>query len=108
MIMVVGLPGRLKTSTPAVLAVSGPNVRAAASTGARLHDVVPTVLYALGLPMSDELEGQPLTMFFDPAFVERHTVRHVPTFGRRAAVRTRQDQRLDAEARERLRSLGYV
>ena len=96
---------------PAILALSGGrqlNPAASAIDGERA-DVVPTLLYALGVPISRELPGRPVTALFDPRFVESHPVRHVDTYGRRVIPpRPPGSTPLDQEMLDRLRSLGYV
>ena len=76
---------------------------------AQATDVAPTILYALGVPMSRALAGRPLVDLFTEPYVARYAVRYVATYGRpanRGAVGT--GQPLDQEMIDRLRSLGYV
>jgi hypothetical protein len=87
----------------------GGEVRAGAAAAARATDVAPTILYALGVPISDALAGSPLTDLFEPRFVTRYAVRQVPSYGRPATpAGARSGQPLDQEMIDRLRSLGYV
>ena len=72
-------------------------------------DVAPTVLHALGVPVSVELAGKPLTMLFDEGFVAKFPVRQTATYGPPSAdTAERKGQPLDQEMIDRLRSLGYV
>ncbi len=72
-------------------------------------DVLPTLLYALGVPISRELRGRPVTALFEAPFVESHPARHVDTYGRRTLPpRPPGSAPLDQEMLDRLRSLGYV
>jgi hypothetical protein len=69
-----------------------------------------TLLYLMGLPIADDLSTWPVTDIVDPDFLERHPIRQIPNYDAattRRSVRTGQ-QPLDAEALERLRSLGYI
>jgi arylsulfatase A-like enzyme len=76
---------------------------------ARPTDVMPTVLHALGIPISRELAGRPAVEMFSAAFAQRSPVREVSTYGSPAAGRApRTGQPLDQEMIDRLRSLGYV
>jgi hypothetical protein len=107
--VLVTQPGRLQSHSAGLVAVAG-NI-AAASVGADLRpvDVAPTILYALGVPISRELSGKPALQLFDPAFVSKFPVREVPTYGpRRPQGAVREGKPLDDEMVERLRSLGYV
>ncbi|MEX2272063.1 MAG: alkaline phosphatase family protein [Vicinamibacterales bacterium] len=68
-----------------------------------------TLLYLLGLPIADNLESNPMTEAVSVAFKERHPIRRIASYdavNMRRGART--GQPLDAEALERLRSLGYI
>lgn len=49
-------------------------------TGARLVDVAPTLLYALGLPVAQDLDGQVLRAAFDKRFLARHPLTILPSY----------------------------
>jgi hypothetical protein len=49
-------------------------------TGARLVDVVPTLMYALHLPVARDLDGEVLTPAFDKSFLARHPLTFLPTY----------------------------
>jgi hypothetical protein len=113
---VLGEPGRTGAAD-GILAIAWPGAgdgtaeAPGAPERARPEDVAPTLLYALGVPVSRELPGRVLTGLFPPAFTQRHAVRTVASFGRRDAAGAAAPARareLDDEMRERLRSLGYV
>jgi len=94
---------------PGVLALHGGPFRGTTASDGERADVVPTLLYALGIPISRELPGRPAFALFDPAFVEAHPPRQVDTYGRReVAPRPAGSSPLDREMLDRLRSLGYV
>jgi hypothetical protein len=108
-VMIVTAPGRLTAAANGRFVVTGGLARAGSRLDARATDVAPTVLYALGLPISDALAGAPLPALFDQGFVDRYPARHVPTYGRRDTGRAlRNGQPLDQEMIDRLRSLGYL
>ena len=109
MIIVIAQPGRIATITHGLVAASGDGAAAGTSGEARTIDIAPTVLYALGIPISRELAGTPILRLFGAEFVSRFPVREVSTYGRREApAGLREGQPLDREMIERLRSLGYV
>jgi hypothetical protein len=108
-VVVVTAPGRGASGGEGRLVMRGGEVRAGAAAAARATDVAPTILYALGVPISDALAGSPLTDLFEPPFVTRYAVRQVPSYGRPATpAGARSGQPLDQEMIDRLRSLGYV
>jgi Type I phosphodiesterase / nucleotide pyrophosphatase len=49
-------------------------------TGARLVDVVPTLMYALHLPVARDLDGEVLTSAFDKSFLARHPLTFLTTY----------------------------
>ena len=79
------------------------------NAAARVVDVAPTVLYALGVPISRELAGEPLRQLFGGADMNASRERYVSTYGRPfASPAAREGRPLDQEMIDRLRSLGYV
>ena len=74
--MVLTSPGRVSDQRPGCCSSRG----AAANTGlrdgaARPTDIMPTVLHALGVPLSRELAGRPLVELFTADFARRYPVR---------------------------------
>lgn len=110
-VMVVTQPGRVQSAVPGMLGLSqeGRSVEIEPGTTARVVDAAPTLLYALGVPLSRELAGQPLRQFFGGADMNASRERYVSTYGRPfTAPVAREGQPLDQEMIDRLRSLGYV
>ena len=92
-----------------ILIARGPFVReGAAVRRARLMDLAPTILYLLGLPIPDDMDGRVLTELFDPA---RLAERPVETFAAPVAANGAGAE-LSSSDREavlaRLKGLGYV
>jgi hypothetical protein len=73
--------GSLEGASDGVLALYGEGIRPGALlTGARLVDLAPTVLYALGMPVARDLDGQVLTAAFDRAFLANHPLTFFPSY----------------------------
>jgi hypothetical protein len=109
LVALVADPGRAASRGRALLALSGRIARPGAHGQADRQDVMPTLLYALGLPMSRELPGRPRTELFEERFTTGVPVRFVDTYGpRTVAPRPANATPLDQEMFDRLRSLGYV
>ncbi len=90
-------------------AVGPPIVARPRLEGARIVDVAPTVLYALGLPIPDDLDGRPLLEIFDERYRSAHPVQYCPAEspqGEAAVPEYSADEA--AEMERRLRGLGYV
>ena len=109
-VFVVTGPGRVQQGSEGLFAAVGEAVNVRLKDGsARSTDVMPTVLHALGIPISQELAGRPAVEMFAAAFARRSPVREVSTYGSPTARRApRTGQPLDQEMVDRLRSLGYV
>ncbi len=108
-VVLVSQPGRTTAAADGWLGLSGPAAAARAAIAGRSTDVMPTVLHLLGVPISDELSGRPLTGLFAEQFVTRYPVRQVKGYGRPSSgTAARTGQPLDQEMIDRLRSLGYV
>jgi arylsulfatase A-like enzyme len=93
-----------------IFAVVGPGVRAGKlSVEVRSVDTTPTVLWLMGLPSAEDLDGRPITEILTPAERERRPVTWVPTFedGVRPWATPQRGDLTDDEA-ERLKALGYL
>ena len=93
-----------------MVVLRGPAIRPGARVeGARLIDVMPTLLYLLGVPVPAGLDGRILSGAFEPEWLRSHPV---PGEGAPAvaptAPATPYTAEEAAEVEEHLRSLGYV
>ncbi len=80
---------------------------------ARLVDIAPTLLYALGLPIPEDLEGSVVTAAFEEEYRNaRPVVRGAATSSSQGTVAGGADEPLDQESEEqvlmRLKALGYI
>jgi predicted AlkP superfamily phosphohydrolase/phosphomutase len=79
-------------------------------------DIAPTLLYSLGLPLPDDLEGRVITRGFVPEFIEMHPIRTSPASGEPYPLPSgdppeREDALTDDDQNvviERLKALGYL
>lgn len=78
-------------------------------TGADITDVAPTVLYAMGLPIPDDMDGRVLTEAFESDFIARREPEHEAA---EAMVAVGHHQAFshaeEALIAKRLQSLGYI
>ncbi|MBN1424937.1 alkaline phosphatase family protein [Candidatus Fermentibacteria bacterium] len=104
-----GASGQHTEGPPGIVILHGaPFKRGARLVGARLHDIAPTVLAVLGLPVADDLEGKVLSDAFSPRFA-RQQIPTVPSYGPRVGRRTAESgESGDAAIIEQLRVLGYI
>jgi hypothetical protein len=96
-------------SMPVADGATTPAGPSSTATAPALEDVAPTVLALLGVPVADDIRGVPRLDLAGRGFADAHPVRRVSTWGLRATdASAASSPQLDDEARERLRSLGYV
>jgi predicted AlkP superfamily phosphohydrolase/phosphomutase len=95
-----------------ILVAEGPGIPRGETLGeGSVVDVAPTVLYALGLPVGEDFDGDPQMGLFTPEFQSAHEVKRIPSWEnevesvRRDAPVT---SPVDGEILERLRALGYL
>ncbi len=73
--------GSFESSPDGALLLKGPMIRAGALlTDARLVDLAPTVLYALGFPVAKDFDGRVVTAAFEADFLERRPLTFVSTY----------------------------
>jgi len=109
LVFLIAQPGRIATITHGLAAAAGEQAASGVALEARATSLAPTILHALGIPMSRELADRPLVQVFTEEFAQRFPVREVESYGRRTLPSgLREGQPLDREMIERLRSLGYV
>ena len=107
-VIVLTQPGRLHQGS-GVMAIVGRAAARSASGEGTIFDAAPTILHALGIPLSRELDGTVAAALLDRTWLEAHAVRFVDSYGvRTGAAAARGSAPLDQETIERLRSLGYV
>jgi hypothetical protein len=92
-----------------IIAMMGRGVpRGGRIDGARLVDVLPTVLTLLDLPLARTLEGAVPRGALDPGFASAHGRRQVADYAGALPAPAEEASDVDANVLERLRSLGYI
>jgi len=102
------LSGTHTTHTDGIILAAGPDIDPDVSLeGIRIHDMAPTILYALGLPVADNFAGRAWTELFQEDFRQSHPLRTIPSWNleRAGEVTATED---DEELIQQLRSLGYL
>jgi hypothetical protein len=96
-------------SPEGVLIAAGPAFREGPLEGLSVYDVMPLLLQAKGLPLSEDLEGRLPLQAFAPDHLQAQPVRLVKTYGRWGMPElAKGTAEADAAAIERLRALGYL
>jgi hypothetical protein len=74
-----------------------------------IHDITPTILYLMGLPVAEDMDGKVITQAIDANQLEQSPIRFIKTYetgGR--SLPTHSPSPADKEMERRLRSLGYI
>jgi predicted AlkP superfamily phosphohydrolase/phosphomutase len=102
------ISGTHTTHTDGIFLAAGPDIDPRADlTGLRIHDVAPTILYGLGLPVAENFAGRPWMELFTEEFRRQHPLRTIASWDveREGTVTP---SAADPELVEQLRSLGYL
>ncbi|HSL85034.1 MAG TPA: alkaline phosphatase family protein, partial [Thermoanaerobaculia bacterium] len=94
--------------TKGIFIAHGPDVDPRADVaGIRIHDLAPTLLYALGLPVGEDMPGEPWAALFTDGFRRRHPLRTIETWGAPGEGEVTVSPE-DQELIDELRGLGYL
>jgi len=75
---------------------------------AKIQDMAPTILYAMGLPVPDDMDGQVMLDIFEPDFVEKSLVKRVNGKQWTATQSYELSENESDKIREKLKGLGYM
>ena len=92
-----------EASRNGVFFARGREIRAGANTrGLSIHDVTPTVLAWMGIPVGEDMDGKPA------AFLETEPVPAIPTHDTTEILRLEGESGTDEAMLKELKSLGYI
>jgi hypothetical protein len=102
------ISGTHTRNTHGIFLAAGPDIDPQARLeGIRVHDITPTLLYGLGLPVAESFAGKARTDLFAESFREANPVRKIRTWGTRRSAGARTSKE-DEKLLEELRALGYL
>ncbi|HEX2223016.1 MAG TPA: alkaline phosphatase family protein [Thermoanaerobaculia bacterium] len=103
------ISGTHTQNTHGILIAAGPDIDPAAQLdGIRIHDITPTLLYGLGLPVAEDFAGKPWTALFTPELRQRQPQRTIRSWGKREQGGAVSISPADEKLLDELRSLGYI
>jgi len=103
------ISGTHTSSTHGIFLAMGPDIDPKADlTGIHVHDMAPTILYALGLPVGEDFAGQARTALFKEEFRRAYPPRTIKTWGTRQGAGGAKASKADEDLLNELRSLGYI
>jgi predicted AlkP superfamily phosphohydrolase/phosphomutase len=102
------LSGTHTEGTNGILLAAGPDIDPRARlAGIHVHDIAPTLLYGLGLPVAEDFAGRVWTELFSAEYRRSHPLRTIRSWGVRRAAGARSSQ-ADGKLLDELRALGYL
>ena len=103
------ISGTHTTSTHGIFLAMGPDIDPQADlTDIHVHDMAPTILYALGLPVGEDFAGRARTGLFKEEFRRAHPPRTLKTWGTLQGAGGAKASKADEDLLNELRSLGYI
>lgn len=103
------ISGTHTPTTHGIFLATGPDIdREADLSGIHVHDMAPTILYALGLPVAEDFAGRPRMALFSVEFRRSHPLRTIRTWGKREQGGKAKSSAADRELVDELRALGYI
>lgn len=102
------LSGGHSQNTHGILFAAGPDVDPAAELdGIHIHDIAPTLLYGLGLPVAEDFVGRAWVELYGAEYRESRPLRTIASWGTRDSGEALQSS-ADEEILDDLRALGYI
>ncbi len=102
------ISGTHTTTTHGILIAAGPDIDPKADlSGIDVHDITPTLLYGLGLPVAEDFDGEAYPQLFREGFRKNHPMRKIKSWGVRTSE-SGQSSKADDQLLDDLRSLGYI
>jgi len=102
------ISGTHTTTTHGILIAAGPDIDPKADLAEiDVHDITPTLLFGLGLPVAEDFDGEAYPQLFREDFRKRHPLRKIKSWGVRKAENG-QASKADDQLLDELRSLGYI
>jgi predicted AlkP superfamily phosphohydrolase/phosphomutase len=94
-----------------ILIMNGKPLLEGKTVEANIIDLAPTILYTMGLPVPEDMDGRVLTEAFSSTHLESRPVRHVASdkmSSRKEAPKSVYSPDEEEATRQRLRDLGYI
>lgn len=100
----------VETAPPGIIIMNGPNINKGVwLTKATIFDIAPTIIYLMGFPVGEDMDGTILVDAFDPNFINRYPVKYIPSYDYDFDYSSiPQESKINEVLKEKFRSLGYI
>lgn len=94
-----------------IFLIYGPHIRqGTCHTKINIIDIAPTILYLMGLPIPEDMDGRVITELFEESYSKNHAIHYhgdskIEGIPKRGEVYTQEDT---LKIKERLKGLGYI
>ncbi|MGB9715793.1 MAG: alkaline phosphatase family protein [Thermodesulfovibrionales bacterium] len=76
--------------------------------GAQIYDIAPTVLYLLGIPIPDDMDGRVIEDAFNKEYLKENPIKKGFTISTEEMIPKSFDQEETSAIKDRLKGLGYI
>lgn len=78
-----------------------------------VYDIAPTILYLMGMPVAEDMDGEVITEIFTREFLINNSIKYIHSYEEKHTSKKQKNKRpiqtpLDEELIERLKALGYI
>lgn len=94
--------------TEGILVADGPAFRSESIPDATILDIAPTLLYLMGSPIPDAMDGDVLESLFTERFLDAHQTKRTSEYGKDTTESRRWSDEESEELEERLNNMGYL
>lgn len=93
-----------------VVIISGKHIHHGKLKDASVYDITPTVLYLMGFPIAEDMDGLVLARAIDGNFLKRHPVKYIKSYETNTEKKAESPipSPLDKEIKDKMKSLGYI
>jgi predicted AlkP superfamily phosphohydrolase/phosphomutase/tetratricopeptide (TPR) repeat protein len=94
-----------------VFILYGKNVKSGALSTKSVYDIAPTILYLLGFPIAEDMQGKPIAGAFTNDFIQRFDIKNIDTYETINPVKERKSPQVstdDEKIKKNLQALGYI
>jgi len=97
----------VRSKPEGIMILHGPCIAPAGRIQGSVYDICPTILHILGLPVADDMLGNPLMQACRPEFLKQVPIRSIPSYGCRSAEKEA-SAASDRVLIQRLKDIGYI
>ncbi|MFQ5603533.1 MAG: alkaline phosphatase family protein [bacterium] len=91
-----------------IFIIAGPGIKKSGQFIANIsmYEILPTILYGMGLPVADDFDGDVLKEVFLDEFVENNPTKNIRSYNTNQTIY--KETKIDQNVEEQLKSLGYL